>query len=189
MPPAGQPLLSEAKLPRPPEKVERSTVRPPPPPGTSQWRLCPVLAKIPGRRKRAPACRAQRGSRRQRGSVLEAFSIQVLCRGLAGPRVCALALRRRGGRGDSTAEGGPAGTRWVCDSLGKSRVCPAGSRFGQPHLAGRSVFQNGLIAGDTDTLFISVCPAHACLPLSGQPRLEENPPDSANQLGRPRSRG
>lgn len=58
---------------------------------------------------------------------------------MASPGPARVLWLSRGGRGDSTAEGGPAGTRWVCDSLGKSRVCPAGSRFGQPHLAGRSV--------------------------------------------------
>lgn len=56
--------------------------------------------------------------------------------------------------------------------VGKSKgVSCRRAGLASPTLLAEAWFQNGLIAGDTDTLFISVCPAHAWLLLSGQPEL------------------
>lgn len=53
-----------------------------------------------------------------------------------------------------------------CDRAGRSRVRPLESRFGQPHLAGRCLVSNGLIAGHPDSLFILARLAHPWPPRS-----------------------
>lgn len=71
------------------------------------------------------------------------------------------------------AEGGPAGhCAGGVTPREKQGVSRRRAGLASPTLLAEAWFQNGLIAGDTDTLFISACPAHAWLLLSGQPELD-----------------
>lgn len=82
-------------------------------------------------------------------------------------KLCVCTCSHEKGVGDHIIEGGPVGHSVGCVT-GREEQGVSCRRAGSasPTLLAEAWFQNGLIAGDTDTLFILVCPAHAWLPRS-----------------------
>lgn len=67
--------------------------------------------------------------------------------------------------GDCLVEHGPVGHSTGCVTLQAEKGVTCGrASLASPTLLAEAWFQNGLIAGDVDTLFILACLAHALLP-------------------------